>query len=63
MSLRAIIAMYFGYPLWHAFLHALTASTFIVFAINSAIWCLKNFYMLSLHQLSLYSLSIQRYGA
>ena len=41
MSLRSIIAMYFGYPLWHAVLHALTASTFIVFAINSAIWCLK----------------------
>ena len=41
MSLRSIIALYFGYPLWHAFLHALTASTFIVFSINSAIWCLK----------------------
>ncbi len=37
MSLRAIIAIYFGYPIWHVFLHALTASTFIVFAINSAL--------------------------
>jgi len=41
MSLRFIIAMYFGYPLWHSFLHALTASTFIVFAINSALWSKK----------------------
>lgn len=41
MSLRSIIALYFGYPLWHAFLHALTASSFIVFAINSALWCLR----------------------
>ena len=41
MSLRAIIALYFGYPSWHVFLHALTASTFIVFAINSAIWSLR----------------------
>jgi chlorobactene glucosyltransferase len=41
MSLRLIIAMYFGYPLWHSFLHALTASTFIVFAINSALWSKK----------------------
>lgn len=41
ISLRAIIAIYFGYPSWHALLHSLTASTFIVFAINSAIWCLR----------------------
>lgn len=41
MSLRTIIAVYFGYPLWHACLHGLTASTFIVFAINSAIWSIK----------------------
>ena len=41
MSLRTIIAMYFGYPMWHAFLHGLTAFTFIVFAIYSAIWSMK----------------------
>jgi chlorobactene glucosyltransferase len=41
ISLRAIISMYFGYPSWHVFLHSLTASTFIVFAVNSLLWCLR----------------------